>query len=108
MPTTKHQKLPPGFVFIEDYEDEAGNVTPGIATRLGITVSTYRKWRMAGKGPATFRHGKRQVARESVVDAYLAGLGQDEEPAGTAEHDSRPAEPRVGHQRHHQAESNAA
>jgi hypothetical protein len=61
------QKPPPGFVFIEDYVDDDGNVTPGVATRLGISVSTYKKWRLAKKGPQTFRHGKRVMARETVV-----------------------------------------
>lgn len=95
LPRQQHQKPPPGFVFIEDYVDDEGTVTPGIATRLGITVSTYRKWRMAGKGPASFRHGKRVMARESVVEAWLAGLGQDVGATdGAAAHDARPPEPR--------------
>lgn len=93
------QKPPPGFLFIDDYTDPTGTVTPGIATRLGISVSTYRKWLMAKKGPATFRHGSRLMAREDVVDAYRATLGQDattlaEAAAQAAEHDTRPPEPR--------------
>ncbi len=112
MPATKHQKPPPGFVFIEDYEEDDGTVTAGVATRLGITVSTYKKWRMAGKGPVMFRHGKRLVARETAVDAWLAGLGEvDEQAAEAAEHDARPPEPRVGRQRrarHDDADPHAA
>ncbi len=95
-----HQKLPPGFLFLDDYTDEDGTVTPGVASRLGISVSTYKKWRLAGKGPAMFRHGKRLVARVEVVEAYLAGIGQDAgAPDEAAEHDARPAEARVGRQR---------
>jgi hypothetical protein len=94
------QKLPPGFLFVEDYTNDDGTVTPGVATRLGIAVSTYRKWRMAGKGPATFVHAGRLMARVEVVDAWLAGLGQDAgAPDESAEHDARPPESRVGRQR---------
>ncbi|MFJ2630931.1 helix-turn-helix transcriptional regulator [Streptomyces sp. NPDC087422] len=113
MPVTQTQKPPPGFVFIEDYEDEDGNVTPGVASRLGISVSTYKKWRLAKKGPKTFRHGKRVMARESVVDAWLAGLGESDGDTAdeAAAHDARPPEPRVGRQRrarHDDADANAA
>lgn len=95
-----HQKLPPGFLFLDDYTDADGTVTPGVASRLGISVSTYKKWRLAGKGPAMFRHGKRLVARVEVVDAYLAELGQDAgAPDESAEHDARPPESRIGHRR---------
>jgi hypothetical protein len=78
MPSRKtHQKPPPGLIFMEDYTDENGNVlVPGIATRLGISVSTYKKWRMAGAGPMTTKHGKRVVARVDVVDAYVAEIGR--------------------------------
>lgn len=90
MPTHR-QKPPPGFVFIEDSTNERGQVVPGIATRLGISVSLYRKWRMAGKGPETFRLGKRVIARVDAVDAYLNSLA----PAVSVPTDeSRPAEPR--------------
>lgn len=94
MPTRQHQKPPPGFCFAQDSTDDEGNVIPGIATRLGITYSTYRKWRMAGKGPATLRIGKRTVARIAAVSDYLNSL---EEDAGqvTESYESRPAEPRV-------------
>ncbi|MCY0916966.1 hypothetical protein OS965_02095 [Streptomyces sp. H27-G5] len=67
------QKPPAGIVWIEDYTDAAdGTVTPGIATRLGITPSTYRKWRMVGKGPHSFLFGRRVAARISTVDAWVA------------------------------------
>jgi hypothetical protein len=110
VPASQIQKPPPGFVFIEDYEDDDGTVTPGVASRLGISVSTYRKWRMAGKGPETFRHGKRVMARESVVEAWLANLGNSDNGAAaeTAAHDARPPEPRVGRQRRTQDDTSSA
>ncbi|WP_275558603.1 hypothetical protein [Streptomyces sp. 5-6(2022)] len=85
-----HQKPPTGFVFIEDYVDEDGNViVPGIATRLGISPSTYRKWRMAGKGPITVPHGKRVMASEKAINAYFERL---EREAGESSHEMRPPE----------------
>ncbi|HCA85500.1 MAG TPA: hypothetical protein DEQ61_08405 [Streptomyces sp.] len=69
------QKPPPGILFIEDYEDETGTVHPGIASRLGITPGTFRKWRMAGKAPAgCFLLGKRVAAHIEDIDAYIDGL----------------------------------
>lgn len=103
------QKPPPGFVFLDDFTGADGTVTQGVASRIGISVSTYRKWRMAGKGPTTFRHGGRLMAREDDVDAYLAELGQDAgAPDESAEHDARPPEPRVGRQRRTESETAAA
>lgn len=105
----RHQKLPPGFLFLDDYTAADGTVTPGVASRLGITVSTYKKWRLAGKGPEMFRHGKRLMAREDAVDAYLAELGQDAgAPDEAAEHDARPPESRIGHRRRTESETAAA
>lgn len=77
---------PPGLLWIEG--TEAG---PGIASRLGITPSTYRKWRIAGKGPHAFVLGKRVVARVESVDAYIAEL---ECRALLPSADRRPPEPR--------------
>lgn len=85
------QKPPPGTVFIEDYEDDTGTVHPGIASRLGITPSTFRKWRMAGKGPVCFLLGKRVAAHIEDIDAYIDGL---KKAAQTPAHDCRPPEPR--------------
>ncbi|MET9952360.1 helix-turn-helix domain-containing protein [Streptomyces sp. NPDC006339] len=58
---------PPGLIYIED--TAAG---PGIATRLGIAPGTVRRWRSLGQGPATFRIGKKVVARISAVEDFLA------------------------------------
>lgn len=79
---------PPGLLYIEDSPDG----TPGIATRCGIKYGTYRKWRMAGKGPQTFILGGRVVARVEAVDAYIAGL---EQAASQPKPQMRPAEPRI-------------
>ncbi|KIZ16905.1 hypothetical protein [Streptomyces natalensis] len=80
-------KTPPdGFVFIDDSPNG-----PGIASRLGITPGTYRKWRMAGKGPETFFLGKHVCARIESVDAYIRDLElQAQQPS----QDSRPPEAR--------------
>ncbi|MFE3657210.1 hypothetical protein [Streptomyces sp. NPDC059165] len=99
------QPPPEGTVWIEDYRDDDGNVvTPGIATRLGISNSTYRKWRMRSQGPVTFLIGKKVAARIQDVEAYIASLHQAAVEAAqsasvAAAHDMRPPEPR----RHHRA-----
>lgn len=91
MPTRHKQKPPRGFCFARDSEDTDGNVVPGIVTRLGISYSTYRKWRMAGKGPDTVLLGKCVAARIEAVEDYLNRLA----PAIAVPNDeSRPAEPR--------------
>lgn len=96
----KVQPPPPGIVWIEDFTSDDGVHIPGIATRLGISHSTYRKWRMRGEGPVTFLIGKKVAARIQDVEAYLAGLHRaavEEAQAVAAEaaHDSRPAEIRT-------------
>lgn len=87
------QKPPPGIVFIEDYvSDDGEEKIPGIATRVGVTPSSYRKWRMAGKGPLTFPLGKRVAALIKDVDAWLA----EQYRAGIEPtEDERPPEPLV-------------
>ncbi|MFV8127480.1 helix-turn-helix transcriptional regulator [Streptomyces syringium] len=75
---------PPGLLYIEDTKEG-----PGIASRLGITPSTYRKWRMKKKGPHTFRLSKRVVARIEAVDAYIA---QQEQAAKQPRPEMRPPE----------------
>lgn len=93
---------PPGIVWIEDYRDpNTGEVvTAGIASRIGISPSTYRKWRMRGEGPRTFNLGKKVAARISAIEEWLNGLDeaagrQMEADQATAERDGRPAEPRI-------------
>lgn len=89
---------PRGMVWIEDTEEEPGVSPriPGIASRLGITASTYRKWRMAGKGPATFLLGKRVAARISALDTWLI----EQEQAGQRPRpETRPPELRTMHVR---------
>lgn len=82
---------PPGLVYIRD--TSAG---PGIASRLGITSSTYRKWRMRGEGPETFRIGRRIVARIGAIDAWI---DEQEQRARAPRWEARPPEPRGGARR---------
>lgn len=63
---------PPGLIYIKD--TDAG---PGIASRLGISPSTYRKWRMKKRGPSSFVLGGRVVARVEAVAEYLEELEQE-------------------------------
>lgn len=99
--TIKVQPPPDGIVWIEDYRDPDTNkvLIPGIATRLGISHSTYRKWRMRDQGPATFVLGKKVAARIDAIEAYLTSLHRAavegaQAARAEAEHDSRPAEAR--------------
>lgn len=73
-PTRKRaaQKPPEGIVFGADYHGEDGTVIPGIASRLGLTYGTWRKWHHAGKGPATFKLGKRRAARIEAIEEWIA------------------------------------
>lgn len=66
----KHQKPPPGFIFVEDFEEDDGTIIVGIANRLGLNPHTYKKWRMAGKGPHFRKHGKRIIARPEWIEAW--------------------------------------
>lgn len=90
------QKPPADLIFIEDYVDETGTVIPGIASRLGITPGTFRKWRMAGKGPSCFMLGKRVAARVEAIEKWIA---EQEEAAlrkaDEVSEEMRPPEPRL-------------
>lgn len=89
----KQQMPPPGIAYIEDVTDGDKVIVLGIASRLGITPGTYRKWRMAGKGPdRTFLIGKRVAAFITDIDAYLAELRDAAQPVRP---EMRPSEPRV-------------
>jgi transposase-like protein len=88
------QKPPPGIVWIEDYVDKnTGEVILGIASRVGVTPSTYRKWRMQAKGPESFLLGKRVAARIASIDAWIAQQGQATQR--DAQPEVKPAEPRL-------------
>lgn len=90
------QKPPPGIVWIEDYTDpDTGATTVGIATRVGVTASTYRKWRMQSKGPRTFMLGKRVAAYITEIDAWITT--QANVQLQSIEHEMRPPEPRITH-----------
>lgn len=90
------QKPPPGVVWIYDYKDpETGEVIPGIASRLGISPNTFRKWRMADKGPKSFLLGKPVAAFIEDIDAWIAEQGGREyEAAVEARAEGRPPEAR--------------
>lgn len=66
------QKPPPGIVFGEDYIADDGTTILGIASRLGITYGTWRKWVMRGEGPDTFLLGKRRAARIEAIEDWIA------------------------------------
>ncbi|MFJ8583686.1 helix-turn-helix transcriptional regulator [Streptomyces sp. NPDC093595] len=88
------QKPPPGIVYANDWHSKDGSeVILGIASRCGVTHNTYRKWRMANKGPRTFMLGKRVAAYVEDVDAWIHEQAQ----AAIQQHDHamRPAEPRI-------------
>lgn len=91
---------PAGYLYIEDSLDAQGNVIAGIATRLGISPSTYRKWRMRREGPKATRYGKRVIAREVDVETWIkqrvdAAFAEQQADDEAAAHEMRPAEPRV-------------
>lgn len=95
---------PAGYLYIEDSLDAHGNVVAGIATRLGISPSTYRKWRMRREGPKATRYGKRVIAREADVETWIeqqveAAFAEQQAENEAAEHAMRPAEPRTQRRR---------
>ncbi|MGW7283926.1 hypothetical protein ACWGH4_00245 [Streptomyces sp. NPDC054847] len=102
MPRSERVQAPPaGIVWIKDYRSRDGSVViPGIATRLGISPSTYRKWRMRDQGPVAFIIGKKVAARIDAIESFLADLHETavREMAQRAEDAAscgRPPEPRA-------------
>ncbi|MGW0034769.1 hypothetical protein ACWDXD_33750 [Streptomyces sp. NPDC003314] len=96
----KVQPPPDGYVWAQDYEGPDGRIVLGIASRLGITYSTYRKWRMRDEGPPTRIIGKKVAARIDWIDAYLAqqdrkALAELGAAAAALAYDMRPAESRA-------------
>lgn len=61
MPARPTGPAPAGCLWLEE-----------TAPRLGVKPSTLRKWRLTGRGPASFKVEGRVVFKEAVVDAYLA------------------------------------
>jgi excisionase family DNA binding protein len=43
-----------------------------IAAELRVPESTFRTWRSIGKGPKSFKLGRRVVYRRSDVEAWIA------------------------------------
>jgi len=91
---------PEGFVWAQDYETADGRIILGIASRLGITYHTYRKWRMRGETPPTVLIGKRMAARIEWVEQFNAKREQEALDAFNAtakdiEYSMRPAESRL-------------
>lgn len=95
----KEQKPPAGIIFIADYKDpETGEVEiPGIASRLGITPSTYRKWLLRGQGPATFKLGKRRAAYIDTVNTWIADVAHAGTTPLAEEAPPEPKKPRAPH-----------
>ncbi len=46
--------------------------TEELATKLRTTPETCRYWRHVGKGPASFKVGRRRLYARSDVDAWIA------------------------------------
>lgn len=100
---TRRKVAPPpaGYVWIEDYRSEDGTVViPGIASRLGVSPSGYKKWRMRDEGPDSFLIGKKVAASIEDIESWLRrqadeAAGQIRTSLEAAAHDSRPAEPRL-------------
>ena len=42
-----------------------------IATKTRVPIATLRYWRATGSGPTTFRLGRRVMAYESDVEAWI-------------------------------------
>ncbi len=49
-------------------------ITEEIAERFRTSPGTVRYWRHVGKGPKSFRAGRRVLYRASDVDAWAASL----------------------------------
>ena len=102
MTTNRKLRLKPppeGYIWAQDYQDHDGRILPGVATRLGISYPTYRKWRMRGKGPAAILIGNKLAARPEWVADYLRQQDQDalsaaRESAESSAYDMRPPESR--------------
>ena len=91
---------PEGFVWAQDYETPDGRIVPGIASRLGITYHTYRKWRMRNETPPAVLIGKRLASRIEWIDQFNAKREKEALDAynagnANAEYAMRPAESRL-------------
>ncbi|GGS41110.1 hypothetical protein GCM10010221_44830 [Streptomyces parvus] len=76
------QDAPPGCVWIA----EASRLT-------GLSVKTLYNYRHQDKGPKSFEIGRKIAYELDVVNAWVAAQ-RNPAPDATAEHDSRPPEPR--------------
>lgn len=54
--------------------------TQEAADRLRTTPETLRFWRHVGKGPRSFKAGKRVLYDATDIDAWVAGLKSDHGP----------------------------
>jgi predicted DNA-binding transcriptional regulator AlpA len=64
---------------IEAADESGGNTTMGrlltldeVSERTRTPLATLRYWRHMGQGPPTFKLGRRVVAREEDVEAWIA------------------------------------
>lgn len=67
-----------------DYQSEEFWNAKRVSTFTGIPEGTLRYWVHIGKGPASFKLGKRRIWRMSVVLAWLAEQEAATSTAGTA------------------------
>lgn len=49
-----------------------------VAARTRVPLATLRYWRSLGKGPETFRIGRRVVADEDAVEAWIRACADQE------------------------------
>lgn len=84
MPTPSQNPAspPPGHV----WSDEASRLT-------GLSVKTLWNYRHLGKGPKSFPIGRKLAYPLDEINAWVAAQ-RNPAPDVTAEHDSRPPEPR--------------
>ncbi|MDQ1734598.1 MAG: hypothetical protein QOH56_849 [Pseudonocardiales bacterium] len=53
-------------------KDDPILTVPEVADRLRTTAGTMRYWRHVGRGPQSFKLGRRVVYYQSVVEKYIA------------------------------------
>lgn len=68
-----------------------------VAERLGVKVTTLRKWRRLHTGPQGFRHAGRIIYPEAAVEAHLAAcMAADPHSNPEIRPTNRPIRPHLG------------